>query len=458
MKILHIPFGYFPDVCGGTEVYVSALSRELTKLGHQVTVAAPAGKLDQYIYDDTQVYRYPVNCELSDSSRNGAGDPVAAAYVGEILDQIKPDIVHCHALTSGVSLLVLREAKKRNIKTVLTYHTPTVSCVQGTLLYKGQDVCDGVMDETRCTTCSLYCLGLPESVAGGLAHIPEWFGRLVARSGIRGRWLTALRRKEMIGLRHKTVRKVFTEVDHMIALCDWSEQLLKRNNLGVGKTTVIRHGLPHEVKNRLTQQVQQITVPDVFSEKEPLRLLYLGRISPEKGIDIIVAAMNKLPASVSVTLDIFGLQQDEGKFVKGVIRQIENDSRITPHPPVSPVEVIPLMRGFHVLMVPSQWLETGPFVVLEALAAKTPVVGSRIGGISEHITDGKEGYLVDDFQSIKSWSDIFLLMVNTSGKITKMRSHIKKPFNFRFIAEKHVNIYEKLSSEKIQQTINLKVE
>ena len=444
MKILHIPFGYFPDVCGGTEVYVSALSRELTKLGHQVTVAAPAGKLDQYIYDDTQVYRYPVNCELSDSSRNGAGDPVAAAYVGEILDQIKPDIVHCHALTSGVSLLVLREAKKRNIKTVLTYHTPTVSCVQGTLLYKGQDICDGVMDEARCTACSLYCLGLPESVSAGLAHIPEWFGRLVARSDIKGRWLTALRRKEMIGLRHKTVRKVFAEVDHVIALCDWTEKLLQRNRLGVGKTSVIQHGLPHKVKKL---PAQQIDVPEVFSEIEPLRLLYLGRISPEKGVNVIVNAINKLPVDAPVTLDIYGLQQDEGKFVKGVIRQIDNDSRITLHPPVSPDEVISLMRGYHVLLVPSQWLETGPFVVLEALSTKTPVVGSRLGGIGEQIKDGVSGLLQDDYKHSSVWQSVFEKIVRDPALISRLRNSIDTPQGFDAVAGYHVSVYSILSRD-----------
>ena len=444
MKILHIPFGYFPDVCGGTEVYVFALSRELTELGHQVSVAAPGKRLEQYIYEGLRVFRYPVNSDASDSSRHGPGDPQAAVHFGSILDQERPDVVHLHALTTGVSLLVLREATKRNIRTVLTYHTPTVSCVQGTLLYKGQDICDGVMDKSRCTACSLYCLGLPESVSAGLAHVPEWFGRLVARSGIRGRWLTALRRKEMVGLRHETVHKVFAEVDHVIALCDWTEKLLLRNQLGVGKTSVIRHGLPHKVKKL---PAQQIDVPDAFSEKEPLRLLYLGRISPEKGVDIIVNAMTALPADVSVTLDIFGLLQDEGKFVKGVIRQIENDSRLTLHPPVSPDEIIPLMRGFHVLLVPSQWLETGPFVVLEALSSKTPVVCSRLGGIGEQIKDGVSGLLLDDYKHSSAWQSAFIKLVRDPALISSLRNSIDAPQGFDVVAGSHDSVYRRLSRD-----------
>jgi len=443
VKILHLPFGYFPDVCGGTEVYVAALCRELSVLGHQVVVAAPGNRLEENKYEDVPVYRYPVNGDLPDSIRSGEGDPGAVAHVGDILDQIKPDIVHLHALTSGVSLLVLREAAKRDTRTVLTYHTPTVSCVQGTLLYKGREVCDGVLDEARCTACSLTCLGLPEAVSKGLVHLPEYTGRWFARIGFSGRWLTALRRKEMVSLRHKTVRQIFAEVDHVIALCDWTEKLLQRNRLGVDKTSIIRHGLPHKVES---SPAQQIDVPEAFSEKQPLRLLYLGRISPEKGVDIIVQAMNALPADAPVTLDIFCLQQDAGEFVQGVLKQVENDSRITLHPPVSPDEVIPLMRGFHVLLVPSQWLETGPFVVLEALSSKTPVVGSWLGGIGEQVKEGVSGLLLDDYRQPSAWQTAIEKIVTDPALVSRLRRSIESPQGFDAVARSHDRMYGALNS------------
>ena len=45
LKTLHFPFGYFPDVRGGTEVYVAALCRELRRSGNDVAVAAPGNEL-----------------------------------------------------------------------------------------------------------------------------------------------------------------------------------------------------------------------------------------------------------------------------------------------------------------------------------------------------------------------------------------------------------------------------
>ena len=60
-----------------------------------------------------------------------------------------------------------------------------------------------------------------------------------------------------------------------------------------------------------------------------------------------------------------------------------------------------------VLAVPSQWLETGPLVVLEAFAAGTPVIGSDLGGIRELVSDGRDGLLVphDDVRRLDCGND-----------------------------------------------------
>jgi glycosyltransferase involved in cell wall biosynthesis len=47
------------------------------------------------------------------------------------------------------------------------------------------------------------------------------------------------------------------------------------------------------------------------------------------------------------------------------------------------------------LVIPSIWPENFPTVVLEALAAGTPVIGSRVGGIPELVTDGETGLLIE---------------------------------------------------------------
>ncbi len=60
------------------------------------------------------------------------------------------------------------------------------------------------------------------------------------------------------------------------------------------------------------------------------------------------------------------------------------------------------MQRYDVLAVPSQWLETGPLVVMEAFAAGVPVLGSNLGGIGELVTSGVDGLLVEP-ASIVAW-------------------------------------------------------
>src|SRR5262249_21415133 len=83
----------------------------------------------------------------------GGGDPDAAMAFGRILDEEKPDAVHLHAFTRAVSILLVRAARERGLPVFFSYHTP-VSCQRGTLMYRGKEICDGVLRVRRCTSCS----------------------------------------------------------------------------------------------------------------------------------------------------------------------------------------------------------------------------------------------------------------------------------------------------------------
>ena len=58
-----------------------------------------------------------------------------------------------------------------------------------------------------------------------------------------------------------------------------------------------------------------------------------------------------------------------------------------------PNMVVDAMRGCDFVAVPSRLLETGPLVVLKSFAAGIPVLGTRLGGIAELVTDGVDGML-----------------------------------------------------------------
>lgn len=76
MKVLHVPYAWFPDPCGGTEVYVQALAAELSSLGWQSEIAVASPKVKQLTAEDRMhmtIYRVPASSQISQAELYGAG-------------------------------------------------------------------------------------------------------------------------------------------------------------------------------------------------------------------------------------------------------------------------------------------------------------------------------------------------------------------------------------------------
>ena len=93
------------------------------------------------------------------------------------------------------------------------------------------------------------------------------------------------------------------------------------------------------------------------------------------------------------------------------------------------------------MVVPSQWLETGPLVVLEAFAAGTPVIGSNLGGIAELVTDGVDGLLVDPASSPAAWADSLRRVCSDPDLLVSLRAGIRPPRHSRDTAIEIMPVY-----------------
>ena len=365
MKIIHVPFGFYPDPAGGTESYVASLATGQQSQGIEAIVAAPGEQNAAYTYEALSVRRFAVNGAISDlRALYGDGDARAAAAFGRILDDELPDLVHLHAFTSAVSLRLLREAKRRSLPVVFTYHTPTVSCQRGTLMHWGREVCDGVLHTRRCTACTLHGHGLGRVASVALSQLPPAVGRALGEQGRAGGVWTALRMTELVGLRHTALRALLTEVDAVVALCAWTQALLVRNDVPPSKITVSHHGLSQAQHEHRTPRSAYLP------GQRPLRIAFLGRLEPSKGIDLLIQALRSLP-EVAVELDIYGILQAGGANYSQQLRDMAaDDGRVCFRQPVPGDQVVDLLAGYDLLAVPSQICETGPLVVLDAFAAE----------------------------------------------------------------------------------------
>src|SRR6516165_5024977 len=100
-SILHVPYTYFPDPCGGTEVYVRGLAQRLSALGYANVVAAPGAASATYEHTGLQVHRFATDSQPCLDLAYGVPDEVAADGFKAIVAQVQPDIVHLHARTAA---------------------------------------------------------------------------------------------------------------------------------------------------------------------------------------------------------------------------------------------------------------------------------------------------------------------------------------------------------------------
>jgi len=438
VKVLHLPYTFYPDAAGGTEVYVDALARAQRAGGLDAFVAAPAQQEAHYEHAGLPVWRFPIDAAVRDIRElYGDGDAIAAEGFIRILEAAQPDLVHMHAFTAAASLRAVRAAKECGIPVIFSYHTPTVSCQRGTLLRWGSEVCDGALDVRRCAQCALHAAGLNQFASRLVGSLPPAAGGFLGNMGFTGGAWTALRMTELIELRHAAFRSLMAEADHVIALCECVKQVLLRNSVPAEKISLCRQGLVQEVLDDAPPSREQ------DREGDRLRIVFLGRLDPTKGVHVLLEALHSVP-DLDVHLDIFGVRQDASGAA--YLAQLKNvaghDARIRFLAPIPAREVIPAIREYDILAVPSQSLETGPLVVLEAFAAGVPVMGSDLGGIAELVRHDVDGLLVEP-RSVSAWAAAIRGLATESAGLTRLRSNIRRPRRIAEAAQEIDRLYRR---------------
>jgi glycosyltransferase involved in cell wall biosynthesis len=122
------------------------------------------------------------------------------------------------------------------------------------------------------------------------------------------------------------------------------------------------------------------------------RFVFLGRITPSKGLNWLVRAI--AAARVPVALDVVGSGDGEAD-ARALVESLGIEDRVTFHGWVDQERVAELIAGSRALVFPSLWHEPGGTVAFEAMARGRAVVMSRVGGMPEVILDGVNGLVVE---------------------------------------------------------------
>ena len=441
MKVLHVVYSFPPDPPGGTELYVDALCRALQRRGIANVVTAPAAADGSYDWMGVRVRRFAIDRTPPTVARVYGADTQAAKRFADILAMEQPDVVHQHAVTSACSHEIGREAHRTGVPVAFTYHTPTVSCTRGTLLHDGRERCDGRLDAARCGACTLQGLGVNQPIVTALEWMPQAAGRLVERLQLEGGVWTAVRMRELIELRHGVTRAVLEEADALVSLAPWVTELLRVNGVSSDRIVQSAHGLG------VTRAAQRGGRPD-----GPLRVAHLGRLDPVKGTRLLVEAA-RAAADAPILLDVFGVVQHDGDRRR--LAQFQAlagpDRRIRFHSPLPPADVVRRLTEYDLLAVPSQWLETGPLVVLEAFAAGTPVLGSNLGGIADKVRHGVDGLLVTPHDDVAAWTAALRSCAADPARVARLRANVQQPRSMDDVAEDMHRLYASLGAARRRQ-------
>ena len=194
-------------------------------------------------------------------------------------------------------------------------------------------------------------------------------------------------------LRSAIEKRVIDEADMLIVSTEQEKEDIVR--LYDGRRRVIEV-VPAGVDLELFQPMDETYAKGVLGLPDKQIVLYVGRIEPLKGIDILLQSLAMLEEGSDTRLLIVGgsLEGDEElDRLKNMAEELGLGERVTFTGSVSQTDLPIYYAAADVFVLPSHYESFG-LVALEAMACGTPVVASRVGGLKTFIKHGESGYLI----------------------------------------------------------------
>ena len=437
MKVVQVVGWYFPDSMGGTEVYVRALCNRLRAQGHSVWVAAPRpGNRGTEHYRDHEfpVFRYPTPLHPTRLEARGEMSVRGAENLHRWLNEIGPDVVHLHTYTTGVGLAELHAARAAGARVIATTHSSALGflCQRGDLMAWGRDPCDGICEVRKCAACALHGRRLPCPLAKAVAAVPESVSAVLGRCP--GKIGTALGMSALIGRNQQRQREMLACVDRFVVLTNWAFRVLVANGAPSAKLALNPLGY--------SQTIERKPGPDARPTVAPVRFGYLGRYEDVKGVGDLARAASLLPRHVEFQLEFRGPAATRPAIaIREELKAIcAGDSRVVFAPAVPPEQVPELLASWDVLCCPARCAEGGPTVAIEAQAAGTPVIGTKIGGLLELVDDGGNGQLVRS-GDIPALADLLRSAAEDPRLIDRWRRALPKARTMDEVAADYLKLY-----------------
>lgn len=167
-------------------------------------------------------------------------------------------------------------------------------------------------------------------------------------------------------------------------------------------------------------------------------LAFLGRICPDKGPDraIEIAKRVGMPLRIAAKVDPADVD-----YFKAVIEPLLDHPLIEFVGEVGDAQKAEFLGGASAVLFPIDWPEPFGLVMIESMAAGTPVVAWRNGSVPEIITPGRSGYIVDSL-------DEAVAAVDQAVRLDRraVRAEFDNRFTLQHMTERYIEVYERIAA------------
>lgn len=259
----------------------------------------------------------------------------------DVITDFQPDVVHVHNFFPLLSPSIYAACRARNVPVVQTLHNYRLLCAGATLFRDGR----------ACELCVERKLGWPGIRYGCYRGSRPGSAAIVAMQSLH----------HALGTWHR-------QVDRYIALTQFAKEVFVRGGLPAARIAV-----------KPNFRADPGPRPDAAGRRQGG--LFVGRISVEKGPDVLTEAWRDL----DVPLDVIGDGPMEARL------RAQAPPALRPLGAKDGEAVAEAMRRAAFLVMPSIWYEGFPMVLVEAYAAGLPVIASRLGSMAELVIDQETG-------------------------------------------------------------------
>ena len=376
--------------------------------GGAMEVLAHEGSLLGAAGHDVQEYTVAATEDLGLSPLRAGAKAIwnkqAANDLNSLITTFRPDVVHVHTPFPLMSPVVFRVAHKRGIPVVTTLHSYRYSCVAGTCWRDGH----------VCEDCVGKKLKLP-----GVRH------RCYHDSAAASASLTL-----SLGA-HRALGTFHHQVSRYLTLTDFSRRLL------------IRDGFPAD---RISVKPNSVPDPGVATSRRTSerQVVFAGRLIDIKGVRTLLDAWTHVPAGMKLVI------AGDGPLRGLVEQRAAADESVEFVGWVDEDRVLELMGQAEIVVVPSEWYEGLPLVILRSLAVGTPVLVSDLENFCEDVEADGVGwsFRVKESQSMAAQLS---RLVSEPALAASLRDAARQSYERRYAPSVDLNRLETVYREVIEE-------